>query len=239
MKKLICLLLSVLLIFTLCSCSINIHVKDDPSPRFDGTFTAKIVDIRKNTLLAVNWSDGEETADNGIYLIPTPAAESMHRGDIVSVNYSGLIFESEPAELGGVKDVEAVGASPDRTGVCIAAFRELWKTDESLNSGITQIAVNITGLGLTPGEIRAAAYLCGSEFTGCFGLAASLSELLSDADTPEEWMLFEISGVEETETGITFTASKTALSGGEKSISGCRAEFTEGGFVFTPGTVEG
>jgi len=237
LKKLLCLLLALCAVCTLCACS-HIHVRDDPAPKFEGTFTGKVVDKRDNTLLIVNWAEDARDEDAGLYFAPTKSAPEIAVGDVIEVGYSGLIFETFPSELGGVKTAEVLSQSPDTAGLYREAFRALWETEPGLNEGVTELAFDFAAApDMTPGEKRAVAYLCGSELAGCFGQLGSLSELRPDE--PEAWMVMEASGVAETGDGFTFTVTKRPLAGAASaSLADCTAKKDGNGYVFTAGTLE-
>ena len=108
-----------------------------------------------------------------------PAAGSgLRDGMTVEVAFDGTVEESFPARLGTVYSLETEsGSTDDRCGLYLQVLEDLWAVDAGLNSGVTQVGVDLSGLaGLTEGEKSAVAWAFG-ESQGLEVVAGTLEEL--------------------------------------------------------------
>jgi len=241
MKKLICILLATVFILSLCACSFNF--KDDPSPVHHGTFDAKIVDIRENSLLVIPWdAEGGVSEDAGLYFATPDSLEGLDVGDSVTIAYSGEIFETYPAQLGGVKSIEVTGHPGDLAGLFVDVFLSLWEAEPELNDGVELLAFDLSQCSnLSAAEKAAVMYLLGMELGIPDQISGTQDELIEDGYIDKESQYLE--------NGVIFSVYKTAFEDGSFTFSaskwrgvhdavgynGCSAEYDGSEWRWTQG----
>lgn len=93
------------------------------------------------------------------------SAEDLENGMLVEINCSGMVEETFPARLGGVTALSAAsGADGGFDNLCtlyLQVLEDLWKVDDGLNQGITELGVDLSQTRLTASERSAVAWAFG------------------------------------------------------------------------------
>lgn len=98
---------------------------------------------------AVSYEDG---SDNGEDRAPMAGA-------LAEVTFSGEIMETFPAQLAGVTGILILsGGFDDRCALYNQVLEDLWAVDSGLNSGITELGVDLSQTSLTAAEQAAVAW---------------------------------------------------------------------------------
>lgn len=162
-------------------------------------------------------------------------------GMLVSVGFSGGIMETYPARLGSCGYVRVCSEPDDRVGLYLTALRDLWNTDEGLNSGVSCLAFDLTGAeNLSAGEKEALVYLAECEYglwaiTGTFDELCEAGEIDRDAPYYENGLLIELTVTEYDETSAVFDLSKWRSGDGAYFFSDCTAKLENGRWSYAVG----
>lgn len=141
-------------------------------------------------------------------------------GDLINV-YFEMTLESYPAQFGGLAKVEHTDTErDDRCGLYLQVLEDLWAVDPGLNTGLTQLGVDLSGVtDLSEAEKSAVAWRFG-ELHGIVPLEATWEELAEEGYIDAEQLTWK-------ENGCLFTLSGSAEDGfeAEKWASGLGAYF--------------
>ncbi len=171
------------------------------------TLSAKIMEMKGTSFLAANMA---KDANNGdIYWINAEKADvigasgsklesdALKVGMLVDIVYSGVVMESFPMGLGGVKSIQIKEEPDDIAGLYTSVIKDLYETDEGLNSGIERIAFDFSGISnLTETEKTALVYRLGNSY-GLEAIRGTFDELSEQGYIDKEKLSFE--------TGLLFT----------------------------------
>ena len=84
------------------------------------------------------------------------SAEDLENGMLVEINCSGMVEETFPARLSGVTALSAAsGADGGFDNLCtlyLQVLEDLWRVDDGLNQGITELGVDLSQTRLTVSE---------------------------------------------------------------------------------------
>ena len=115
--------------------------------------TLRVVDTMGDTLvLAGNGDDRGDLYTMSASHCDFPVAD----GQLINV-YFETILESYPAQFGNISKVEPTEeAADDRCGLYLQVLEDLWEVDSGLNSDVSQLGIDLSGV----------TDLCGSEKAG-------------------------------------------------------------------------
>lgn len=169
-KRLLWPLLAVLLCFALSACSRDGGQGQQLTPGPDQVSrVVKVVNTHENSVLAVDWDDGEYTLElcsvgmrdsaivdeNGKSI----SAADLRSGMILEVIWDGMVAESWPCQI-WVESVRVVEQDDDLVGLYRQVISDLWETDSGLNHGVEMLGFDFSALtNLTEQERIALEYL--------------------------------------------------------------------------------
>ena len=161
-------------------------------------------------------------------------------GSPVEVGYNGLVEETYPAQT-GADYLQLTGEGDDLVGLYRMVLADLWQEDEGLNSGVTTLALDLTGVTtLTEPEKEALTYLFGVD-RQMEVQRATFDELCQQGLIDEEnlvflnGLLFTLSDGEREADGFVFNAQKWASGLGAYFYTDCRATRQADGWTYTVG----
>ena len=139
-------------------------------------------------------------------------------GELINV-YFETVMESYPARFGGVSRVEHTETErDDRCGLYLQVLEDLWVTDPGLNTGITELGVDLSGVtDLSEAEKAAVIHRFGEKH-GLFPVTGTWEELCQQGYIDRENLFWE--------DGCLFTIEGTAEAfDAQKWASGLGAYF--------------
>jgi hypothetical protein len=271
MRRLIIALLALLLISGMGACSqtntdqpgsvgskdigtSKVNTNGDGSPTTTSvTLSAKIMDINGISFLAANMAKEANSAD--IYWINADKPEvigasgSKLKSDVLKVGmlvdivYDGTVMESFPMGLGGVRSIRIMEEEGgDIAGLYQSVIKDLYETDEGLNSGIKCIAFDFSGISnLTETEKTALVYSLGNTY-GLETIRGTFDELCEQGYIDKEKLSFEtgllftikVSAMEKDR--FTFDANKWRGGDGADFYNDCTAKKAKGRWTYTIGS---
>lgn len=190
--------------------------------------TCRVADTLGDTLLLAEV--GGSAAD--LYTLSTQAASlSVTDGQVIDV-YFNTILETYPASFGGVTGVQLTEEpADDRCGLYLSVLEDLWETDPGLNSGISQLGLDLSGLtDLSSSEKSAVeyAFACAHDLfpalTGTWQELADQGYIDEESLSWEDGILFTLSGSAE-----GFDAQKLRSGDGAYFFFDCTANMTDDG----------
>lgn len=135
--------------------------------------TCRIVDGAETGKLVLAGVDGGaadvylvDAAAEGVFVAQGGGSSGwseLRDGMTVTVQYSGAILETFPAQFDGVSIISVEGdETNDLAGLYLQVLEDLWTVDSGLNDGITQLGVDLSQLeGFSDSEKSAMAYVFG------------------------------------------------------------------------------
>lgn len=160
---------------------------------------------------------------------------ALEDGMLVEIHNTDGIQETYPAQIGG----GSITILPEKDDMCVMyldVLEDLWKTDEGLNSGITELGVDLSNTRLSPSEQAAVAYVFGMRH-GLLPIQGTFEELkeqgyFTDSDSPPYWengCLFSIEETASEDGKVTFNAQKWQSGLGAYYFFGCTSTRNEKG----------
>lgn len=235
MKRIGTILLILLMVLSLTACSqTGVFPNGTDSPNnSEVILLAKIMDINGTSVLLANMAEDAGPADiyqlNGGKIDITSEdggnldISALKRGMLVEITFNGMIQESFPMGLGGIKGIYIKSQSDDIAGLYRSVIEDLYAADPGLNSSINVLAFDLTKVSnITEAEKTALIYLIGNAY-GMETIAGTYEELSEQGYINKEKLYFE--------KGLLFSIEDTAISGGkftfnsEKWRSGLGAYF--------------
>ena len=215
------------------------------------TLRCRIVKNADQALLLAGY--GESAAAGGVYRLSVEGLPITYEsgeeselipGMLVEVVYDGTMMESYPACFGHAAGLRVLnGGFDDRCALYLSVLEDLWEVDAGLNSGITELGVDLSATSLPEAEQAAVAWAFG-ENHGLEPIRATYDELVAQGyitgdllggDAPEDarfWQwekgcLFSITEQEMegvySLTPVTFDAMKWRSGLGAYIFSDCTA----------------
>lgn len=163
MKRALCIFCLLCLFLTACESAAvtpSPTQSADPEPTETGIVDAppwfktfRVVETMGDTLVLAG--NGEERG--GIYTMTASHCDfPVSDGQLINV-YFDTVLESYPAQFGNISKVELTKESADdRCGLYLQALEDLWEVDPGLNSDVSQLGIDLSGI----------TDLCGSEKSG-------------------------------------------------------------------------
>lgn len=156
-------------------------------------------------------------------------------GMLVEIHNTDGIQETYPAQIGG----GSITILPEKDNMCamyLEVLEDLWETDEGLNSGITELGVDLSNTRLSPSEQAAVAYVFGMRH-GLLPIQGTFEELkelgyFTDSDSHPYWedgCLFSIEETTSEDGKVTFNAQKWRSGLGAYYFFGCTSNRSEKG----------
>lgn len=169
-----------------------------------------------------------ESGGTGVFRLETQGLEQdapIEDGQLINVYFEDIL-ETYPSQFGGVSNVEhAETERDDRCGLFLQVLEDLWNVDPGLNSGITELGVDLSQLtGLTGSEKAAVAWRFG-ELHGLTPIEGTWEELCEQGYIDREHLAWE-DGCLFSLTGSVkdgFEAQKWASGLGAYFFCGCTA----------------
>ncbi|MGM9607501.1 MAG: hypothetical protein ACI3XJ_08375 [Oscillospiraceae bacterium] len=201
--------------------------------------TFRIVDGAETGSLLLAENDGSAGAVYTLNVNKMPLDFTPRDGQLINV-YFETILETYPAQFQGVSAVELTKAPVnDRCGLYLQVLEDLWNVDPGLNTGITELGVDLSRLtDLTESEKAAVAWRFG-ELHGLFPIVGTWEELCEQGYIDREHLfwedgcLFSLTGSAE---GV-FDAEKWRNGTGAYYFSDCSAQMAEDGtWTYTVGS---
>ena len=210
--------------------------------------TFRIVDGVETGSLLLAENDGSAGAVYTLNLREIPLDFTPQDGQLINV-YFETILETYPAQFQGVSAVELTKAPVnDRCGLYLQVLEDLWNVDAGLNTGITELGVDLSGLtDLTESEKDAVAWRFG-ELHGLFPIQGTFEELCEQGyidrenlywedgclfsittDTEAVWNLPMLGPGEEPPTLTAFDAEKWRSGLGAYFFCDCSAQMAQDG----------
>lgn len=130
----------------------------------EATLTGRVVAAEGPSLLLAGWGEGQDDAGQ-VYRVTVPETAdpaSFEAGMLVDVIYSGemlALYPSLPADVRAVRS--RADGFDDLCALYLQVLEDLWQVDEGLNSGITELGVDLSGTRLSPAEQSAVAWAFG------------------------------------------------------------------------------
>ena len=144
---------------------------------------------------------------------------ALKDGMTVEINWRGDILETYPAQWSNVILVEIKDGTDDLCGLYLQVLEDLWSVDPGLNTGITELGVDLSGLtDLSESEKAAVAWRFG-ELHGLSPIQGTFEELCEQGYIDRENLYWE--------DGCLFSLTGSAEGGfdAEKWRSGLGAYF--------------
>lgn len=229
-------------------------VEPEDGPPWFATF--RIVDGAEtgNLLLAQNGGSAGE-----VYILnlrEMPLDFTLQDGQLINV-YFEAVLETYPAQFQGVSAVELTkDPVNDRCGLYLQVLEDLWNVDPGLNTGITELGVDLSRLtDLTESEKAAVAWRFG-ELHGLTPIQGTFEELCEQGyidrenlvwedgclfsittDTEAVWSLPMLGPGEKPPTLTAFDAEKWCSGLGAYFFCGCSAQMAQDGtWAYTVGS---
>lgn len=141
---------------------------------------ARVIECREDSIL-VNKVDG---TDSSLYTISvdTPIIDNkeLMAGAIVHIGYDGYVQETYPAQIPSAQYIQVIEEKDDLIGLYKTVFKDLFETDEGLNTDITMVALDFTKAeNLTTQDKNTLVYLIGT-MTGLETRLATYEELIDE-----------------------------------------------------------
>lgn len=134
------------------------------APAGEATLTGRVVAAEGSSLLLAGWGEGQNDAGR-VYRVTVPETAdpaSFEAGMLVDVTYSGEMLELYPSQPADVRAVRSrADGFDDLCALYLQVLEDLWQVDEGLNSGITELGVDLSGTRLSPAEQSAVAWAFG------------------------------------------------------------------------------
>lgn len=190
--------------------------------------TFRVAETMGDTLLLAGYgADDAELYTLSADALDTPVAD----GQVINVWFE-TIMETDPASLGGVTKAEpADEPADDRCGLYLQVLEDLWETDAGLNSGVTQLGLDLSGVTDLSGSEKAAVEYAFACAHGLFpALTGTWQELADQGYIDEENLIWE-DGILFTLTGSAdeFDAQKWRSGLGAYFFSDCTASMADDG----------
>ena len=190
--------------------------KDSPAPIPEGAVArCRIVDGAGDGALLLAEEGGSlmrlgtKNADFAVRVDGEEASTAdLRDGMLVDIHFSGMVQETYP---GGYYQVTALegytGELDDRCGLYLRVLEDLWEVDPGLNTGITQLGVDLSGVTDLSGAEKAAVAWRFGELHGIVPLEGTWEELADGGYIDREKLCWE--------KGCLFTLSGSADGGFE------------------------
>lgn len=183
----------------------SVHVTDavgaDELPAQSVSITCLLVDGAENGTLLLAQADGSPgdvytlDATDGAVVMPDGSSASwseLRDGMTVHLQYSGDILETFPAQLSGVSVIRVAGdEADDICGLYLQVLEDLWTVDPGLNSNITQLGVDLSGLTNLSGAAKSAVAWRFGELHGVPVVEGSFEELCEQGYIDREALCWE------------------------------------------------
>lgn len=213
------------------------------------SYTGKIITIQDSSLLvASDEANAQQLTSVGIDKAAISAedgskesAEGLEAGMIIKITYDGSIAETYPAQI-AADTIEVQSIGEDLVTLYTNVIREIYKTDDGLNSGMEMIAFDLSGVNnITESEKAALMYQIGGEY-GYMTVSGTFDELASEGYINKEQLSFD-KGILITITqnnsdnadSFTFSAKKWRGGDGAVFFDNCKAEKKDGNWQYTLG----
>lgn len=270
MRRLIIALLALLLISGMGACSQTNIEQPDSVGSYDNetnktnnvdsgsptitsaTLSAKIMDINGTSFLAANMAKDANSAD--IYWINADKtdvtgvsgsklkSDALKVGMLVDIVYDGVVMESFPMRLGGVRSIQISEEGDDIAGLFVSVIKDLYEVDEGLNDGIERIAFDFSGISnLTETEKTALVYRLGNSY-GLEAIRGTFDELCEQGYIDKEnlyfktGLLFTIKVSATEKDRFIFDANKWRGGDGADFYNDCTAKKAKGNWTYTIGS---
>ena len=228
MKKLAVWLLSLTTVFSLASCAGQKEAESFPpfSQSESAVLSGTVASLEEGFFLLAC----DDSGSSDLFTVPYCGTE-LQRGQKVTVTYSGMIEETYPGRPVDVTGVTVTGEGSDLIGLYLEVLESLYGEDDALNSGISLIAFDFTGLSnLSSAEKFALGYL----FSGqkhLEPLFATMNELeeqgyVNDLYFKNGIVLSISTGETDPEKDFTFSASKWRSGLGAIGVNDCSASLS-------------
>lgn len=212
-------------------------------------YTGKIITIQNASLLVASDDAGaQQLTSVGIDKATIAAedgskesAEALEAGMIIKITYDGSIAETYPAQI-AADTIEVQSIGEDLVTLYTNVIREIYKTDDGLNSGIEMIAFDLSGVkNITESEKAALMYQIGGEY-GYMTISGTFDELASEGYINKEQLSFD-KGIlititqNNSDNADSFTFSTKKWRGGDGAVffDNCKAEKKNGNWQYTLG----
>ncbi|MFA5536347.1 MAG: hypothetical protein WDA53_04180 [Bacillota bacterium] len=236
MRKITMYVLVLLMALILVACSQSeVPQKGAKGPEMEGAIlTAKIMDIEDTSLLLIKV--GEDAKFGDIFRIGTGNVDiisesgtgadtaALKSGMLIEVAYNGLIQESSPMGLGGVKAITIKEQAEDIVGLYKKVIDDLYNTDPGLNSEINILAFDLTKVSnITEAEKSALIYMVGNQ-SGLATIMSTFEELTDQGYIDKEKLYFE--------DGLLFSIEDTAIAGNKFTFNAQKWRSGLGAYFF-------
>lgn len=213
------------------------------------SYTGKIIAIQDSSLLVASDEVGAQQltsvgiGEAGITALDGSkvSANELEAGMIIKIVYDGSIAETYPAQI-KAETIEVQSLGEDLVTLYTNVIREIYKTDDGLNSGIEMIAFDLSGVNnITESEKAALMYQIGGEY-GYMTISGTFDELASEGYINKEQLSFD-KGVlititqNNSDNADSFTFSTKKWRGGDGAVffDNCKAEKKNGNWQYTLG----
>ncbi|MGI6225555.1 MAG: hypothetical protein ACOYJ1_04790 [Peptococcales bacterium] len=235
MQRNIKIFLALLMVLTLAACSQTDGPQGKDKPyEAEAILTAKVIDIKEMSILLASMA--EDAGSGDIYRISGDKIDiitdngnkldikALKRGMLVDVAFDGMIQESFPMGLGGVKGIYIKSQREDIPGLYKKVIEDLYKVDPGLNDNINIMAFDLTGVvNMTEAEKTALIYLI-AETYGLETIAGTYEELSEQGYINKEQFYFE--------KGLLFTIEDELISGDSFSFNAEKWRSGTGAYIF-------
>ncbi len=269
MKRVIAFIIIMLLVFTMTACSQtgtgkpglsdvngensagNDNTGSDQGQVSGAALKVKVIDVNNGSFLAASMDEGANGAD--IYRINAENTGLLNKdggladigelknGMMLDIVYDGVVMESFPMQLGGIKGIWIREEGEDIAGLYMKAIKDLYEVDPGLNGNIERLAFNLNDVtNLTETEKTALVYMAGNEF-GLETLRGTFDELREQGYINEDMLAFEtgllftIKVKSEEKDSFVFDATKWRGGDGAYYFLDCTAKKGKDGWTYTIG----
>ena len=184
-------------------------------------------------LISLSIGDLELTGLDGAPL----SSDQVKPGMLVEISYDGTVLEGFPSLLGHPTALQVTGQEDDMVGLYLKVLEELWQRDEGLNSGISQLAFDLTKVhNLSQEEKSAFIWLAGNRY-GLESYPSTFEELKEQGAIVDLYwedgllVAFEDQPVENGR--FSFQAEKWRSGLGAYFFSQCTAQKSGGAWSYT------
>ena len=165
------------------------------------------------------------------------SSDQIKPGMLVEVSYDGNVLEVFPSLLSHPTALQVTGQEDDMVGLYLNVLEELWRRDEGLNSGISQLAFDLTkASNLSQEEKSAFIWLAGNRY-GLESYPSTFAELEEQGAIVdlywEEGLLITFEDQPVENDRFSFQAEKWRSGLGAYFFSQCTAQKSAGTWDYT------
>ncbi len=201
------LLPATLILALLCGCALGLSVEPAGSAATPAAPTAspsggpvggppwvmtcRIVDGAEDGNLLLAENGGGPGAVYRLDVSDLELMEPLRDGMLLNIFFES-VMETYPAQFASVSGVEPAGRDPDdRCGLYLQVLEDLWEVDPGLNSGITELGVDLSGVTDLSGAEKSAVAWHFGELHGLTPIEGTWEELCEQGYIDKEHLIWE------------------------------------------------